>query len=43
VLKAQWGIEISRYTPEIKIMVQDRPEVIKGTEMPEDLQGRIQK
>ena len=37
------GREIARYAPEIaEIIVQDKPEVVKGTEVPEDLRGRLQ-
>lgn len=36
------AIEISRYFPEIKCIVQDFPEVIHGAEVPEDLKGRVQ-
>lgn len=40
--KGTVAIEIARFAPEIKIVVQDKPEVIKGTTVPEDLQARVQ-
>ncbi|TVY16272.1 O-methyltransferase gsfB [Lachnellula arida] len=40
--KGTVGMAIARYAPKIEVVVQDKPEVIKGTEVPEDLQGRLQ-
>jgi len=40
--KGTVGIEIARHAPEITIVVQVKPEVIKGTTLPEDLQGRVE-
>ncbi|TVY81174.1 O-methyltransferase gsfB, partial [Lachnellula suecica] len=40
--KGTVGIEIARHVPGINIIVQDKPEVIRNTEVPEDLGGRLQ-
>lgn len=40
--KGTVGMEIARSAPEIQVVVQDKPEVIKDTEIPEDLKGRLQ-
>jgi hypothetical protein len=39
--KGTVAMEIARNLPEIKCVVQDKPEVIKGTEVPEDLLERL--
>jgi len=39
--KGSVAMEISRHLPEIKFVVQDRPEVVEDTEVPEDLRDRL--
>ncbi|CAG8955512.1 hypothetical protein HYFRA_00009464 [Hymenoscyphus fraxineus] len=39
--KGTVGMEIARSAPEIKVVVQDKPEVIKDTDIPEDLKRRL--